>query len=111
MPERQFYNQTLSQTINLFTEWDRFKASGKCSQVFNYFSYPFLIGLNVKYAVLQRDFHEQKSMQVGRYLSQFLGPLGSKTVTATSLPALFPQGVKVVATYLVCMYMSCRSFV
>ena len=100
MPEHQFYNKTLSQAINLFSEWDSFKASGKCSQVFNYFSYPFLIGLNVKYAVLQRDFHEQKNMQVGRYLNQFLGTLGSKKVTATSLPALFPRGVKVTTTYL-----------
>ena len=109
VPEHQFYNKTLSQAINLFSEWDSFKASGKCSQVFNYFSYPFLIGLNVKYAVLQRDFHEQKNMQVGRYLNQFLGTLGSKKVTATSLPALFPRGVKVTPsnlTYLLRMSLS-----
>ena len=104
MPERQFYNHTVSQTINLLSEWDNFKASGKNSQVFNYFSYPFLIGLNVKYAVLQRDFQEQKNMQIGLYLNQFLGSLGSTPVATTSLKALFPQGVKVV--YNVILYLA-----
>lgn len=95
VPDKNFYNRVLSRSIDMLAEWERYKASGKDSQVFNYFAYPFLVDLNTKSVLLHRDFQEKKKLQSYKHLNSYLGKLRAPPSSPTVLQALFPAGVKV----------------
>lgn len=43
IPEWMFYNESISQRINVIEEWNRFKSSTSTSSVFNFCGYIFLL--------------------------------------------------------------------
>ncbi len=64
IPEHLFYNNSVAKYGNLSVEWSKFTAIDTSSQVFNFWSYPFLIPDTIKYAVLLNDFKNRSKLQV-----------------------------------------------
>jgi hypothetical protein len=90
LPELNFYNASLPRAVDMAAEWDRFRTYEKSTQVFNYFSYPFLVDIHTKSLLLQREFAERKSAQQRLHFQQY-----STARSLTPLLATFPTGVRV----------------
>lgn len=64
VPDHLFYNDAIPATVDLHSEWMKYRSASFDSNVFNYCSYPFLIHEYHKLQLLLLEFKYIQDMQV-----------------------------------------------
>ena len=64
VPNFLFYNNIITNKIDIIQEWYKLKSESSKSLVFNYLSYPFLINEMDKYKIIQHEHRIRMNTQV-----------------------------------------------